>query len=436
MNISKLNPPNRKHKIKLDALIIILAPYLGTKWSPFLLLFFLAACVSTKNFQSINEVEIYSSHQGELIHLTPKLLDELTRNPKAVSKPFVVEYYADWCITCKAIKPTMESFARKFKQKATLAVFDTTEFKGSKHSRGIPVFPKIVYFMPNRKPIVTFGGDTRLMYNILNDYPAIPAEFKMKQPDNQLKTTFLIGGATDITSFSNEVIRHREILKKLGTNPINIGCYFNEPDFDQVYLDPDDYKFVLSNAKDCYKADKKTIINDIKQAIASKSQHIYVYLTSHGAQPNESRTPCLALRRFRFILNKMPTCNNQDYLFQEDLVSLFKDKDPETKVTIVIQSCYAGGLVSKELLDVGNITIITSSQKDRSSFGCSSDEEFTYFGSAYLNVINSLNQNLENWDVQSIFQRVNQIVKDHEEKNNVSSHERSFPEIYTSKDIP
>ncbi|MCX7152240.1 MAG: peptidase [Proteobacteria bacterium] len=50
---------------------------------------------------------------------------------------------------------------------------------------------------------------------------------------------------------------------------------------------------------------------------------------------------------------------------------------------LVISACYSGGFV--EPLKDDNTLIITAAAADRQSFGCSNDEEFTYFGRAYFN---------------------------------------------------
>jgi hypothetical protein len=49
---------------------------------------------------------------------------------------------------------------------------------------------------------------------------------------------------------------------------------------------------------------------------------------------------------------------------------------------LVISACYSGGYV--EPLKDDNTLIVTASAADRQSFGCSNEEEFTYFGRAYF----------------------------------------------------
>jgi hypothetical protein len=49
---------------------------------------------------------------------------------------------------------------------------------------------------------------------------------------------------------------------------------------------------------------------------------------------------------------------------------------------IVVSACYSGGFV--EPLKTDSSLIMTAAAADRSSFGCSSEENFTYFGRAYF----------------------------------------------------
>jgi hypothetical protein len=49
---------------------------------------------------------------------------------------------------------------------------------------------------------------------------------------------------------------------------------------------------------------------------------------------------------------------------------------------IVVSACYAGGFI--EPLRDDNSVVITAAAADRTSFGCESGRDFTYFGEAYF----------------------------------------------------
>lgn len=94
---------------------------------------------------------------------------------------------------------------------------------------------------------------------------------------------------------------------------------------------------------------------------------VFLYLSSHGSK---------------------------DFKFSLDFGNMhFNDLDPEVlrdmldeagivRRVIVISSCYSGGFV--EALKNDNSLIISASAADKTSFGCSNDADFTYFGRAYF----------------------------------------------------
>lgn len=53
-----------------------------------------------------------------------------------------------------------------------------------------------------------------------------------------------------------------------------------------------------------------------------------------------------------------------------------------TRKVVVVSACYSGGFID-HLKDSGSL-IITAARADRTSFGCSDDAEFTYFGRAFF----------------------------------------------------
>jgi hypothetical protein len=50
---------------------------------------------------------------------------------------------------------------------------------------------------------------------------------------------------------------------------------------------------------------------------------------------------------------------------------------------IVVSACYSGSFI--DALKDARTLVITAAARDRSSFGCSSENDFTYFGDAYFN---------------------------------------------------
>ena len=93
---------------------------------------------------------------------------------------------------------------------------------------------------------------------------------------------------------------------------------------------------------------------------------LFLSISSHG-----SEAPAIAVSNSQFPLQ---------ILSGEDLAAALHDSGIQWRV-IIISACYAGGFIDA-VRDPKTI-IITAAAADRSSFGCSSDSELTYFGEAF-----------------------------------------------------
>lgn len=119
--------------------------------------------------------------------------------------------------------------------------------------------------------------------------------------------------------------------------------------------------------------------------------------------PIASRTALrLSLARIAKLMNPdedvlflfMTSHGSHDHKFSLDFgVMSFKDIDPaalkklldESGIkyrVIVVSACYSGGFV--DALKNDDTLVITAAAKDRNSFGCSNENDYTYFGKAYF----------------------------------------------------
>jgi len=104
------------------------------------------------------------------------------------------------------------------------------------------------------------------------------------------------------------------------------------------------------------------------QALAERSgaeDLIFIYLTSHGSASHE-----LHLDMPRLELNDLPA---------SELAAALAPLRERHKV-LVISACYSGGFI--EPLKDDKTLIMTAARADRVSFGCSEENDFTYFGRA------------------------------------------------------
>ena len=94
---------------------------------------------------------------------------------------------------------------------------------------------------------------------------------------------------------------------------------------------------------------------------------LFLVLSSHG-----SDAPELAISNGSLPLNQLDA---------EELAAVLKQSAIRWKV-IVISACYAGGFIPP--LQNENTIILTAAAADRTSFGCGSDRDLTYFGEAFF----------------------------------------------------
>jgi hypothetical protein len=94
---------------------------------------------------------------------------------------------------------------------------------------------------------------------------------------------------------------------------------------------------------------------------------LFLFLTSHGS-PHEFSVffPALAL----------------DSLSDEDLKEALDDAGIKWRI-VVISACYSGSFIAA--LEDEHTLVLTAAAADKTSFGCSSENDFTYFGDAYIN---------------------------------------------------
>ena len=94
---------------------------------------------------------------------------------------------------------------------------------------------------------------------------------------------------------------------------------------------------------------------------------LFLFLTSHGSADHQ-----LALAQNGMDLHSLPA---------QELAGMLKHSGVKWKV-IVVSACYAGGFIDP--LKDDHTLIITAARRDRTSFGCDDQAEFTYFSEAYF----------------------------------------------------
>lgn len=98
---------------------------------------------------------------------------------------------------------------------------------------------------------------------------------------------------------------------------------------------------------------------------SGKEDLIFIYLTSHGSPDHQ-----LSLDQPRLELDNLPAA---------ELATLLQPLHDRHKV-VVISACYSGGFIAP--LKDDKTLVMTAARADRVSFGCSEENDFTYFGRA------------------------------------------------------
>jgi len=152
------------------------------------------------------------------------------------------------------------------------------------------------------------------------------------------------------------------------------------------------------------------MLADVGRKMDNNQDVLFLYLTSHG-----SKKKGLDVSLRGLPLNDLPP---------KKLDKMLDDSGIKWRV-IVVSACYSGGFVD-QLKDEYTL-IMTSSRKDRKSFGCSDEAEFTYFGRAlFKHAIPDTKSFLE------AFNKANTLVRDWEKKE---KYKHSEPQIWHSDKV-
>jgi hypothetical protein len=142
-------------------------------------------------------------------------------------------------------------------------------------------------------------------------------------------------------------------------------------------------------------------LTGVHQAMNPEQDILLLYLTSHGSEDHTLLVD----------MDPLPL----DQIDAEDLASILAKHHFKWKI-VVVNACYSGGFVPK-LRGAGTL-VITAARSDRSSFGCGSDSDITYFGHAWL--VDALNHTD---DFVEAFRRASSEIAKWEEQDKLTPSE-------------
>ena len=136
-------------------------------------------------------------------------------------------------------------------------------------------------------------------------------------------------------------------------------------------------------------------LNAIAARMDKETDILFLFLTSHGSEEHE-----LSLAQNGMSLRGLAA---------KELGRMLKASGIRWKV-VVVSACYGGGFIDAVKDD--HTLILTAARRDRMSFGCEDDNDFTYFGRAFfkdsLPTSNSF---------QDAFRKAEMLIKDWERKD-------------------
>lgn len=231
---------------------------------------------------------------------------------------------------------------------------------------------------------------------------------------------FLVAGGVEVANFAAEVVAQRRLWLARGVAPDEIACYWAQPGVAEVRADRRQYRALAAELRACYPASAALLRAHLRQQAARPLPYLYLYVTSHGDAdilpvhvPKDSLLP--GEREFfdqtviqlgagvgRGVLPgplaqaMRSGADPHDLVlsptFLRALLHLFPATMPKL---VVLQACHSGGFLadarperrSQAITDVPGLTAIASARFDRTSFGCESGADMTYFGEIYLRLL-------------------------------------------------
>lgn len=147
------------------------------------------------------------------------------------------------------------------------------------------------------------------------------------------------------------------------------------------------------------------VLDHLGSIMRTDDDILFLFITSHGSEKHELSTDFWPL-----MLNPITPRDLSERL----------DRAGIKWRIIVISACYSGGFI--EPLKNDYSLIITAARADKTSFGCSNENDFTYFGEAYFK-----DQLSKQFSFIEAFRQASQAIAEREKKEGI---EASYPQMY------
>lgn len=314
-----------------------------------------------------------------------------------------------------------------------------------------------------------------------------------REPLSPATRILLVAGSRDIANFAQEVVDQRRYWMQRGYTAEQIECFWAVPD--PAHRDDIEQFLALEQElRSCHLATPKAVLDAIREIGARYGEEaFYLYVTSHGSHPvlqwpenvyrqidpqgtwlgaalgearaDRSSEAFAWLGSYRIEMEAVTMANGgwgwvsffsryrdmhrqegaraEEHLFTPGLLAqaLRSFPDPVRKV-VILQGCHSGGFVlepglaptpAETLVTLPNITVLTASRADRTSFGCAGGDRTTFYGGALQQVLDELPEApFARQDWQQVHQAVSAKVQQLEDAGRVAEGQRSLPQYFSS----
>ncbi len=231
---------------------------------------------------------------------------------------------------------------------------------------------------------------------------------------------FLVAGGVEVANFAAEVVAQRELWLARGLAPDEIACYWARPAAAELRADRRQYRALAAALRPCYPASAAVLRAHLRQQAARPLPYLYLYVTSHGdadiLPPHVPEDSLLPGERDLFDQSVIQLGAGVGHGVQPGPIALAmrRGADPDdlvlspkqlrallhlfpatTPKLVVLQACHSGGFLADArpersahaITDVPGLTAIASARFDRTSFGCESGADMTYFGEIFTRLL-------------------------------------------------
>lgn len=122
-----------------------------------------------KNLLTINSINALACHPDLFAPVRSRGLE--TGPSVELPKPKVIDFYADWCVPCRALKPILEKTKKKYSNKVEFVALNADDEETQKlmEKYGVSALPTLVFLAPDGEMVtysVGLSGEENITWSI------------------------------------------------------------------------------------------------------------------------------------------------------------------------------------------------------------------------------------------------------------------------------